>query len=207
MSIMVVNTSKMEVVKVCATAEQAYYWADLLCPSGYHIDDFGLSNFDVFSDTELREIYNHTLGKQCPQSMMTREIIIGSLLNIESNLTSTETVEQLHAMLKRAPNAPKIVPLSPTQQLSQCGNAANAGNGVPTAQRVTGGGSYAVKQPKEGSTTRRVWDQADELAKQFSDIKELRSHLIDWGNGQGINPSTVRTQFNHWRNFHKSDNT
>ena len=56
-----------------------------------------------------------------------------------------------------------------------------------------------IKMPKHGTLCRKIWNQCDLMHKNgnlsFSSIN-------DWGNAEGINMYTIRTQFQRWRGFY-----
>ncbi len=54
-------------------------------------------------------------------------------------------------------------------------------------------------RPKEGSTTGKVWDIADELFATIKDDKQLRKTVIERCTKEGINSSTGSVQFSKWK--------
>jgi hypothetical protein len=54
-------------------------------------------------------------------------------------------------------------------------------------------------RPKEGSTTGKVWDIADELFVTIKDDKQLRKAVIERCTKEGINSSTTSVQFGKWK--------
>jgi hypothetical protein len=54
-------------------------------------------------------------------------------------------------------------------------------------------------RPKEGSTTGKVWDIADELYTTIKDDKQLRKAVIERCTKEGINSSTTSVQFGKWK--------
>lgn len=57
----------------------------------------------------------------------------------------------------------------------------------------------SYNRPKEGTTTRRVWDICDEMKKDFNEIPK-KYEVVDSCVKEGINPSTASTQYSKWRN-------
>lgn len=188
MSIMVVCLKKMSVVAVCETEVQAYYWADILCPDyGYHIDDFSFHGLDVFCEFELRQIYENTLAKDCPKSMMTKEIMIGSLLNVESDLINSDTVEQLYERLGREPREPVCLP----------GREHNNHTASRTATtRSTGQRQSGVRDV--------VFAKADEMwaaigsPTEKSVILKLRKQIMDELEKEGVKRTTCSSTLGAW---------
>ena len=58
-----------------------------------------------------------------------------------------------------------------------------------------------VRRPKDGTETGKVWKLADELSAQFGQPTPI-ANLLDVGQKQGLNDSTIRTQYARWRTFH-----
>ena len=58
-----------------------------------------------------------------------------------------------------------------------------------------------VRRPKDGTETGKVWKLADDLSAQFGQPTPI-ANLLDVGQKQGLNDSTIRTQYARWRTFH-----
>lgn len=58
-----------------------------------------------------------------------------------------------------------------------------------------------VRRPKTGTETGKVWDLADNLSAQFGQPTPI-ANLLEVGQAQGLNDSTIRTQYARWRTFH-----
>lgn len=55
-----------------------------------------------------------------------------------------------------------------------------------------------IRMPKHGTLCRKIWNQCDLMHKNGS----LSFASINaWGNAEGINMYTIRTQFQRWRGF------
>ncbi len=63
-----------------------------------------------------------------------------------------------------------------------------------------------VNRPAGGSATGRVWDIADELSRA-SGREARRADVIARYAAEGGNYNTASTQFHHWRNWFRSQNT
>lgn len=194
---MVFLLSNLTIVKVCADEVQAFYHADILKLKEYFVHDVAMSSFEVFSTHELGVILCNHNNDANAVAKWDREVRLGALLNLCNSIEPDETgVAALHGKLKRAPEAPQIVNLTHAQREKQMGPA----NTTRTVQNRAGS-STAQKRPKPGSTTARVWDVADAAMEGFSDVndKQLRDTVVQQCVGEGINISTARTQFGHWK--------
>lgn len=58
-----------------------------------------------------------------------------------------------------------------------------------------------VTRPKEGTTTGRVWQIADEQSAKKGEPADRKS-VIEQVVAEGINASTGATQYGKWRKFH-----
>jgi hypothetical protein len=58
-----------------------------------------------------------------------------------------------------------------------------------------------VKQPRDGSKTRAVWDIADELSRAKK-APALRGEVMEAGLAKGLSKGTVATQYGKWCTFH-----
>ena len=58
-----------------------------------------------------------------------------------------------------------------------------------------------VRRPKPDTETGKVWKLADDLSAQFGQPTPI-ANLLDVGQKQGLNDSTIRTQYARWRTFH-----
>lgn len=193
---MVVLISKYKIEKVCPTAEQAFYHADILkLADDIYVDDAALPVFEKFSTTELKTILNnHNVTYRDTNDI---ETLCGHVLLLIKELAVDETdCVTLYGQLKREPLPPKIVKLSDAEREKQMGPAF-AGR----TYEKPAGGSTAVKRPKAGTTTASVWDKCDELLASGLKISDnsLRDACLAWGEEAGINKSTVRTQYGHWK--------
>ena len=193
--------SNFKILKVVKTEEQAFYFADLLsAKDDYYINDLTVKGLDGFTDAELRTIHNNHIEDYQAKIEWKRSVLVGAILNIMTEMEVDETpIYQLRAKLKREPLAPKIEPLSDAQRLSLLGDATQAGKGVQSAQRSTASTS-GTKRPKPETTSGRIWAQCDLILNAVG-FASVKSDIMDWGVTEDINPSTVRTQYGHWRRF------
>ena len=58
-----------------------------------------------------------------------------------------------------------------------------------------------VSRPRAGTQTGRVWEIADELSNAAGEAAK-RSDVVKTAEAEGINVSTVATQYGKWRKFH-----
>ncbi len=193
---MVILLSNYKVVKVCPTAEQAFYHADLLKLPDYYVDDACLSTYEHFTNEELAKILaNHNVNLTYLHKW-DREVRLGAVSNAVCALDVDNTpIVALQGKLGHVPEAPQIAKLTHTQREKQMGPA----NTTRTVQSSTA--SSTAKRPKAGSTTAAVWEECDSLFASGSKIEDnsLRDALLAWAEEQGINKSTARTQYGHWK--------
>ncbi|CAM0072394.1 hypothetical protein VPHK251G3_0045 [Vibrio phage K251 g3] len=184
--------------KVQATANSLSD-ADRYCGSklsgvATHVDECSLSGLEVFTDAELLAIVsNHMDGNY---STAKREALLGLVLKVAKEMEPIQNMFAIPVDKERVPY--EIATLSHTQRVAQLGDHTQAGKGVCTAQRSSAPAN--AKRPKPGTASAQIWDTCDEiLAKDsFSAVKDA---VMVWGKASGINPSTVRTQYGHWRRF------
>lgn len=189
-----------KIIGVTADEHRAFYLADMVKSGWYYVNELSFESFETFSNAELAKIYTLATTIEAPEKW-DRETLIGVVYNHINELPVDErTVGELREKLGREPEAPKIVPQTEAQRIAANGDTANAGKGASAPAAATGAVNKAY--PKPGSTSHGIWTKADELREGESDIKALRLAVVAWGEVQGINASTVRTQFNHWRNYH-----
>lgn len=194
---MVFLLSNLTIVKTCPDADSAFYHADILKLKDYFVHDVAMSSFDKFTNRELAIILgNHSMNPDVV-AKWNREVRLGSIMNLCNNMDMDDTpIQTLYGKLGHVPLAPQIVPLSNAEREKQMGPA----NTQRIVQR-SASASTAPKRPKPGTTTAAVWDKCDELAEQGKSIEAnvLRDAVLAWGEEQGINKSTVRTQYGHWK--------
>lgn len=58
-----------------------------------------------------------------------------------------------------------------------------------------------VRQPKEGTKTRAVWDIADKLSAKAK-VPAVRADVLKQAKEDGLNAATASTQYQLWRRFH-----
>lgn len=197
---MIVLIAKGKIQKVVATEEQAFYWADLLAKDvDYYVAELKLGTFKAFTLPELRNMCEaHEVRGFKPD--WTYELCAGALLNVAHDMEAdTSEVWELRNRLGGDPSNPVVTPLNERQRASLLGDP--NGTPAPAKRAQRSAGSATAGRPKPGTTSASIWDQADALHADVKDIPHLRGLLIKWGEEQGINPSTVRTQYNHWRRF------
>lgn len=189
-----------KILKIVESEAQAFYWADLLAPkSDYYVNEVSVAGLQGFTDVELRKIHdNHSDGIKASSSW-SREALIGSVLKVMNNIEADQTAEYLlNGKLGGKYSDPKIEPVSATQQLKNCGDVTQAGKGVVSTTTRTA--STTAKRPKPGTASARIWDKCDEI-REVKGFEFVKTGVAEWGDTQGINPSTERTQFGHWRRF------
>lgn len=80
-------------------------------------------------------------------------------------------------------------------------NDAGAAAPEAPAATVTKVAQNGVTRPKDGTTTCRVWEIADEISSKLGKPAD-RKAVIDQVHAEGINTSTGATQYGKWRKFH-----
>ena len=58
-----------------------------------------------------------------------------------------------------------------------------------------------IRRPKPNTETGKVWALADSISANLGQPTPIANLLAD-GQAQGLNDSTIRTQYNRWRVFH-----
>ena len=159
-----------------------------------HVDECSLNGLEAFSDAELLQIVNNHTDRD--YSHAKRDALMGLVLNIAKDIEPVQNTFAIPADKERVPY--EIPRLSDAQRLAQLGDHTQAGKGTSTAPRSTT--PTNSKRPKPGTASAQIWDTCDAiLAKDgFDAVKEA---VMVWGKASGINPSTVRTQYGHWRRF------
>lgn len=67
----------------------------------------------------------------------------------------------------------------------------------PKIERVTNNG---VTRPADGTMTGKVWDHADRLSKVHK-RPATRAEVMEAAKADGVNESTIATQYQAWRKF------
>lgn len=184
--------------KVVATAQNLSdadrYCGKHLANVATHVDECSLSGLEVFSDAELLQIVSNHMERD--YSHAKRDALMGLVLNIAKDI---QPVQNMFAIPANKEHVPYQIPrLSDAQRLAQLGDHTQAGKGVSTATRSTTPAN--AKRPKPGTASAQIWDTCDAiLAKDGFDA--VKDAVMVWGKACGINPSTVRTQYGHWRRF------
>ncbi|USL90010.1 hypothetical protein [Vibrio phage vB_VpaS_CHI] len=184
--------------KIVATANNLSdadrYCGAKLANVATHVDECSLNGLEIFSDGELLQIVNNHSDHN--YSHAKRDALIGLVLNIAKDIEPVQNTFAIPADKERVPY--EIPRLSDAQRLAQLGDHTQAGKGTSTVTRSTT--PTNSKRPKPGTASAQIWDTCDAiLAKDgFDAVKEA---VMVWGKASGINPSTVRTQYGHWRRF------
>ena len=58
-----------------------------------------------------------------------------------------------------------------------------------------------ITRPRDGTLTCRVWEICDSLSASTKESAK-RADVMKQGEAEGLNSSTVATQFGRWRKFH-----
>lgn len=190
-----IDNEKLCFIKAAKTLEQCQYWADILLPKSDYLITGADSNraFSVYSPYELRVLYYNTTGEAVPESIDYSKLISGVRHLAENLLLDETTIEQLREQLGHERKAPKLPPKEKNDKPAPL-------------ERGAGGTTAKGKRPKEGSTTGKVWNIADEMVRGGAVIsKELRAEVIKACEDIGINSSTASTQYGKWKKFVTSD--
>lgn len=189
-----------KVLKIVQTTEQAFYWADILAANkDYYVNDLSVGGLKGFTVQELHKIHNNHIKDYKASASWSRDVLVGAVLNIMRDIELDETATYLlNAKLKRKPSEPKIVPLSAAQRLAELGDHTQAGKGVTATQRSTAPAN--AKRPKPETASGRIWAQCDLILESVG-FNSVKNDIMEWGQLEDINPSTVRTQYGHWRRF------
>lgn len=184
------DTDKMEVLKVHRDPECLVYWLEILNLQNSNTAIRGLdsNHFDIFGSDVFNALYTNLTGDQL-REFDDRDRLVNTIRKeIDRLEEDTTPLEGLKKMLGR--------PLSPVSLISD--------DDDEKPGRRKSSSSSEIKRPAEGTATRRVWDLADEVLEK-SDYelgsKLLRSDIITTCTNEGIHASTAATQYSKWKRF------
>jgi hypothetical protein len=180
------DNDRLQFIKATETLEQAMFWAELIIPKSDYLVT-GLENkcFSVYTEYELRILYYNTSGEMPPENMEYNKLMKGVAYlagQLEVDLTE---VWQLKGQLGHDLTKPDLTPAPEKEKPSRKPPGQGSG-GVPT-------------RPKEGTATGRVWAIADACYEANGKATPDRADVIAKATAEGINPSTVATQFAKWK--------
>ncbi|AIM40612.1 hypothetical protein [Vibrio phage VpKK5] len=184
MAVFVIDTELLKVIKVANTAKQAAYWADILAPTrNYHMNDVAGKSLSVFSEKELRSIYENTDGAPLTLNWGYGELVRRTVELIERLEVDNTPIPELIKLLGH-----ELKPIDPKPQPEKGGRKSSG---------ATSGGAIATR-PKAGTATGKVWEIADGLYKAAGNVPE-RNDVVAACVAEGINPATASTQFGKWK--------
>lgn len=144
-----------------------------------------LKTYSVLEMGELRTLYRNTTGSKAPKGASYPELL-------DLCCALGESVEPY-------PTPDHLMAAAHKQEVQE-NSVAPPKKSREKKPKSTSVAPRSSKRPKEGSTTARVWDLADEaFAKDGTlDKKELRSLVLLACEKAGINKSTASVQFGKW---------
>lgn len=182
MSILIIDPNKMQIVKKCETLQQAEYWADILLPdSDYKMVEPIPKHFTSFEYEELLRLYARFDDRQLPRSTEYKDLLQRCLTFADEMEVDNTTIPVLNKKLGREPTKLELPKNPPGTEKP------NKTSSVPA--RSSGPGN----RPKEGTTTGRVWEIADNMPNAS------RSDIIEACINEGINKATASTQYGKWK--------
>jgi hypothetical protein len=199
-NIMLFLESGFKILKVVPTAEQAFFHADLLRPNAdYYVNDVNSKGLAAFTYSELQQIHDNHITDYKAVPKWSRDILEAAVLNIIKKIELDETpIFQLRAKLKRDPESPAITPLTAAQRKADLGEQV-VGSDFKTRTAALPR-SVNMKRPGDTTASGRIWAKCDDILKE-SGFENVKENVMLWGVDAGINISTVRTQYGHWRRF------
>jgi hypothetical protein len=191
--LILLDNDNMCILKVHTDIDCLMYWADILIPKNdYSVRGNTCDDFKTYTDTQLIILYKALLNESAHVTASRERILRTIIQEIDSIELDTTTLDELKAKLGR--------PLSQIDFNSEDEDE----DDEPALQRNA---SYAqnLKPPAEGTTTRRVWDLAEEIFNKGDyglGSKLLRHAIITTCEQNGIHPSTAATQYAKWKKYH-----
>lgn len=193
-----INNETMHVAKVTPTLEQAICWADIVCPQGdFTIVGESEEHYKGYTDYELRLILK-SVDAMGANANVPRENVIHRIKEGAQHLGYDETpLEDLQSKLGLAAGEMPHISLKPA-------STSPAGKSPSTKIKKSGGESSAVlKRPAAGTATGRVWEIIDDLITARGDGALVhRDLVVEAGVKEGLNESTVKTQYSKYRRWY-----
>lgn len=192
--------SEFKILKIVSTEEQAFYHADIIVPtSEYYVNDVTSEGLSAFTYTELQQVHDNHITEYSALDKWSRDILEASVLNIMNKIEVDDTpIFKLRAKLKREPIAPSVVPLSDAQRDELLSSVKANVQGKQRVQALPR--STNMKRPGDATASGRIWAKCDLILKELC-FMEVKDSVLKWGAEVGINVSTVRTQYGHWKRF------
>lgn len=164
------------------------YFRDILIPvNEYAVLLVDKKSFSTFEGSELFAMFKkcYPVGRKVPASYAEAvQAAFDYCSNMEEDTTSV--ADLLVRCGGRPQEKPTYVPPLPFEKRENVKKAYVA----------------KVGRPKEGSTTGKVWDIADELFTEGSVIsKAFRTSVIEGCIEAGLNASTAATQYAKWKKY------
>lgn len=180
-----IDTERLVFLKATKTIKQAEYWAELLAPTNnFLVTGLLPRDFSSLTHLELRMLYHHTTGEMPSQNIEYKKLVNGVSVLAKDLEDDDTSVEELESRLGKP-----LPPVDPKPAPEKAGRKPKA----DTSDKP-------VNRPAEGSTTRKVWDMADQLYKASGEVP-TRGQVMEACEQDGINPSTASTQYGKWKKF------
>lgn len=163
-----------------------------------YVNSVSFEALETFTEAELRfAVEKHYKGDYSSASL---DALQGLALKLLKELPCVPASSE-------ASSSPYEIPtVSANKQLQDLGDYGLAKQAQPRlAQRTRANSAAPAKRPREGTASFAIWEKCDDL-KSSVGLDQVKSLVLEWGEQQGLNKSTVRTQYGHWFKFCQSDN-
>ncbi|QDP52308.1 MAG: hypothetical protein Unbinned4162contig1001_8 [Prokaryotic dsDNA virus sp.] len=184
--LVLIDTDNMKAIKAAATAQQLFYWADILLPrNNYYVNDVTFDGLKGFNTEELKRIYANTTGDPIPKRCEGWEMMFGLVYNAVSNLMDDTDCTALYGKLGREPSQPNA--------------NERPKDTAPSVQRTGGTGKRSSGQRE------LIFEYADkkwaELGKPTDpkEIGRMRKAIMDELEPQGVKRTTCSTTLGAWQ--------
>lgn len=184
--LMLINLDSFKILKVVPTETQAFYWADILLPTGsYYVNDISMLVLQSFSVQELTKLYVNTTGKQVPPRCENSEMLCGLILNLKAELLDETDTVSLYAKLKREPSMPVAsIPIAEKDPVNRCTIGTRTKN---SGQREVIFAAANAKWNEMGNPT------------DMGVIRKMRIDLMNELEAQGVKRTTASTTLGAWQ--------
>jgi len=189
---LLLDLDNLKLLKVVPSEKQAFYWADILLPSGsYYVNDFTMSTLRGFSVWELGEIYKQTSGKDIPPKCDTVDMLCGLILNLKDQLLDETECVSLYATLKREPSLPSVS-VMPREKVAK----------VSTTRPASGNSGERTKNSGQREIIFEAAEQKWESMGKPTDlsvIRKMRIELMNELEALGVKRTTASTTLGAWQ--------
>jgi hypothetical protein len=186
-----IDTENWKILKIHRDPLCLLYWQHILIPhSGNAIRGCEKSDFDIFTRSQLIQMLDDLTGETSRPNRSRADLIRDLVMYIEREDEDTTPLNDLKKQYGK--ELPKIVLEEDKPR--------------PTKRRKSAA-TGELKRPAEGTTTRQVWDLADQVYQEHIGEDWPRVEIIRVCTDHGIHPSTAATQYSKWKRFNDNKET